>query len=190
MRALGRWILLEVATWVIAATVLALVFSLAMPTAAAIALGIGITVVLALMSWMRRGRTRLARYREMDGVDDMTGEEFEDWLAVLFRRAGWRVRHTATTGDFGADLLIGRDGEEWVVQAKRQARPVGVAAVQQAAAARPHYDADGAMVVTNTTFTAQAVTLADSAGVVLWDRDDIARELLSGRGVATRHEVR
>lgn len=190
MRTLGRWIAVEVATWVIVATVLALAFSLAMPVAAAVALGIGITVVIALMSWMRRGRTRLARYRDMTGIDDMTGEEFEDWLAVLFRRAGWRVRHTATTGDFGADLLISRDGEEWVVQAKRQARPVGVSAVQQAAAARPHYDADGAMVVTNATFTAQAVTLADSADVVLWDRDDIAAELLRGRGAAIGHEVR
>jgi restriction system protein len=190
MRALGRWIGLEVATWLIAATVLVLVFSLAMPWAAALALGMGITVVIALMSWMRRGRTRLARYRDMEGVDDMTGEQFEDWLAVLFRRAGYRVRHTAASGDFGADLIISMDGEAWVVQAKRQARPVGVAAVQQAAAARPHYDADGAMVVTNATFTAQAVTLATSADVVLWDRDDIAAELLAGRAATIGHEVR
>ena len=97
MRALGRWIGVEIATWLIAGTVLVLAFSLAMPWAAAIALGIGITVVIALMSWMRRGRTRLARYRDMEGVDDMTGEEFEDWLAVLFRRAGYRVRHTAAS---------------------------------------------------------------------------------------------
>lgn len=190
MRALGRWIGLEIATWLIAATVLVLVFSLAMPWAAALALGMGITVVIALMSWMRRGRTRLARYRDMEGVDDMTGEQFEDWLAVLFRRAGYRVRHTAASGDFGADLIISMDGEAWVVQAKRQARPVGVAAVQQAAAARPHYDADGAMVVTNATFTSQAVTLATSADVVLWDRDDIAAELLAGRAATIGHEVR
>ena len=190
MRRLARWIGVEVATWVIAGTVLVLLLTLAMPLPAAMAIGIAVTVVVAVASWTRRGRAGWARRHTLDGIDEMTGEEFEDWLAVLFRRAGWRVRHTATTGDFGADLLISRDGEDWVVQAKRQARPVGVAAVQQAAAARPHYDADGAMVVTNTTFTAQAVTLADSAGVVLWDRDDIAQQLLSGRGVATRHEVR
>jgi len=77
-----------------------------------------------------------------------------------------------------------------VVQAKRQTRPVGVAAVQQAAAARPHYDADSAMVVTNTTFTAQAITLAASAGVVLWDREDVVRQLLGTRSVATGHELR
>jgi restriction system protein len=190
MRALGRWIGVEVAPWLIAGAVLVFVLSLSLPIAASLALGIGITVVIALMSWTRRGRTRLARYRDMEGVDDMTGEEFEDWLAVLFRRAGWRVRHTGASGDFGADLIISRDGEEWVVQAKRQARPVGVAAVQQAAAARPHYDADGAMVVTNATFTAQARSLAASADVVLWDHDDIAAELITGRAAAIGHEVR
>ncbi len=190
MRAMGRWIALEVVTWLIAGAVLVLLLSLAIPMSAAVAIGVATTVAIALGSWVRRGRQRLARYRDLDGVDDMTGEEFEDWLGVLFRRGGWLVRHTAGSGDFGADLLITQDGVTWVVQAKRQTRPVGVAAVQQAAAARPHYDADSAMVVTNTTFTAQAITLAASAGVVLWDREDVVRQLLGTRGVATGHELR
>ena len=59
---------------------------------------------------------------------------------------------------------------------------MGVAAVQQAAAARLHYRADRAMVVTNTTFTPAARELAATNDVVLWDRDDIARELLAPRG--------
>ena len=181
MRALVRWIGTELATWLIAGAVLVVLLSLAMPWPAATAVGGGITVAIAIASWVRRSRQRMARHRTLDSIDDMTGEEFEDWLAVLFRRAGWHVRHTATTGDFGADLVISRDGEDMVVQAKRQARPVGVAAVQQAAAARPHYDTDGAMVVTNAGFTAQAITLAGSADVELWDRDDIARELIDPR---------
>jgi hypothetical protein len=57
----------------------------------------------------------------------------------------------------------------------------------QAAAARPHYDTDGAMVVTNAGFTAQAITLAGSADVELWDRDDIARELIDPRRGTPRH---
>jgi len=38
--------------------------------------------------------------------------------------------------------------------------------------------------------SAQAVTLAASADVVLWDRNDVAAELLEGRAGAMRHEVR
>ena len=189
MGRLARWLAVEVVTWLIAGAVLVLLLSLAMPMPAALAVGIAVTAVVALASWARRSRDGLARRHGLDGIDDMTGEEFEDWLARRFRRAGWRVRHTAQSGDFGADLLIERDGEEWVVQAKRQARPVGVAAVQQAAAARPHYGADGAMVVTNTTFTAQAVALAESAEVVLWDREVVAVELAGGRGRAAQPEL-
>lgn len=181
MRRLARWLGTEIVTWLIVGGVLVLVLALFAPPVAAIMVGVAIALVLAVGSWSRRGREGIARHRGLGAADSMTGEEFEDWLAILFRAAGWRVRHTRVTGDFGADLVLGRGREEIVVQAKRQGRPVGVAAVQQAAAARLHYRADGAMVVTNTTFTPAAIELAATTGVVLWDRDDITRELIGGR---------
>jgi len=179
---MARWIGMELVTWLIAGGVVVLVVALFAPPVAAIAVGAGITAVLAMGSWARRGREGLIRRRGLGAADAMTGEEFEDWLAALFRAAGWRVRHTRATGDFGADLVLGKSGDDVVVQAKRQGRPVGVAAVQQAAAARMHYGADRAMVVTNATFTPAALELAATNAVVLWDRDDIARELLAPRG--------
>jgi restriction system protein len=179
---MARWIGTELVTWLIAGAVVVLVLALFAPPVAAIAVGAGITLVLAMGSWARRSREGLVRRRGLGATDAMSGEEFEDWLAALFRTAGWRVRHTRVTGDFGADLILGSGDDEVVVQAKRQGRPVGVAAVQQAAAARLHYRADRAMVVTNTTFTPAARELAATNDVVLWDRDDIARELLAPRG--------
>ncbi|MSO44611.1 MAG: restriction endonuclease [Thermoleophilia bacterium] len=180
MRSLLRWLGTELTTWLIIGTVVVVVLALVAPPVAAVMVGVAITVVLAVGSWSRRGREGIARRRGLGNADHMTGEEFEDWLAILFRAAGWRVRHTRATGDFGADLILGRDDEEVVVQAKRQGRPVGVAAVQQVATARLHYGADAAMVVTNTTFTPAAGELASSTGVVLWDRDDLTRELIGG----------
>lgn len=176
---MARWIGMELVTWLIAGCILVLVLTLFVQTAAAVALGAGVTLVLAMGSWARRGREGLVRRRGLGAADGMSGEEFEDWLAALLRAAGWRVRHTRVTGDFGADLILGRGDVEVVVQAKRQARPVGVAAVQQASAARLHYGADRAMVITNATFTPAALELAATNDVVLWDRDDIARELLA-----------
>jgi restriction system protein len=177
-----RWLGMEVITWLIAGGIVVLVLALVAPPAAAIMVGVAITIVLALGSWTRRSRQGLARRRGLAAADRMSGEEFEDWLAILFRAAGWRVRHTRVTGDFGADLVLGRGSMETVVQAKRQGRPVGVAAVQQVAAARHHYGAEGAMVATNSTFTPAARELAATNDVQLWDREDIARELLSGEG--------
>lgn len=186
MTRVARWLGMEMVTWLIAGGVLVAVLALFAPLVVALVVGGAVTLALALGSWSRRGRDGLARRRGLAAADRMTGEEFEDWLAILFRAAGWRVRHTRATGDFGADLVLGHGPrDEVVVQAKRQGRPVGVAAVQQAAAARLHYGTDEAMVVTNSTFTPAALELAASTGVVLWGRDDIARELLAPGGRRT-----
>lgn len=183
VKRLVGWLGTELATWLIAGGVLVLVLVLFAPFTVALLVAGAVTLVLAIGSWSRRSRQGLARRRGLAAADHMTGEEFEDWLAILFRAAGWRVRHTRATGDFGADLVLGHGAvDEMVVQAKRQGRPVGVAAVQQAAAARLHYDTDHAMVATNSTFTPAAIELAESTGVILWDREDIARELLSAPG--------
>ncbi len=180
---LARWLGTELVTWLVAGGALVLVLVLFAPLVVALVVGGAVTLALALGSWSRRGRDGLARRRGLAAADQMTGEEFEDWLAILFRAAGWRVRHTRVTGDFGADLVLGHGSvDEIVVQAKRQGRPVGVAAVQQAAAARMHYGTAEAMVATNSTFTPAAIELAASTGVILWDRDDIARELLAPPG--------
>ena len=55
------------------------------------------------------------------------------------------------------------------VQAKRYAKPVGVKAVQEVAAARSFYGASGAAVITNGAFTPAARRLAASCRVELWD---------------------
>jgi restriction system protein len=180
---MARWLGMEMVTWLIAGGVLMVVLALFAPAVVAVVVGGAVTLALAIGSWSRRSRNSLVRRRGLGAADQMSGEEFEDWLAILFRAAGWRVRHTRVTGDFGADLVLGHGAvDELVVQAKRQARPVGVAAVQQATAARLHYGTEQAMVVTNSTFTPAAVELAASTGVILWDREDISRELLSPGG--------
>ncbi len=110
-------------------------------------------------------------------IDVMTGPQFESFLAALFTRRGFRVRHTGGKGDIGADLVIEQAGRRTVVQAKRSGAPVGHAAVQQAVGAMAPYGATGAMVVTNATFTAHATVLARANRVVLWDRRVLVAEI-------------
>jgi restriction system protein len=110
-------------------------------------------------------------------IDAMTGGQFEQRLAFLFRELGYRVEQTRARGDYGADLVVARDGIKTVVQAKRWTTRVGVKAVQEAVAAKPMYGCERAMVVTNSRFTAQARTLADANAVELWDRDELVGRL-------------
>jgi restriction system protein len=142
-----------------------------------------LAVVLALFETPRLWRAWRRRRAGLARIDAMSGEEFEAFLAQLFVRLGHRVERVgAGGGDFGADLLLrDRDGACFVVQAKRYTRPVGVKAVQEVLGARGYYQADRAAVVTNSTFTAAAVKLAQANDVDLWDREQLAEAVRRSR---------
>jgi len=103
-------------------------------------------------------------------IDQMDGTTFEHYLEELLRTHGYKVKHVGQVGDFGADLLVEREARRSVVQAKRYAANVGIDAVREAATARQHYRADGAIVITNSTFTRAATELARTNHVELWGR--------------------
>ncbi|NEP27007.1 MAG: restriction endonuclease [Moorea sp. SIO3I6] len=112
---------------------------------------------------------------QLDAVDKMTGREFEEFLAKLFKQLGYQVRLTKTSGDYGADLVIERGEIKAVVQAKRKQSSVGIDAVQQVAAAIAHYQANLGLVITNSKFTKNAKNLAASNKIELWDRDNLKK---------------
>ncbi|WP_139355939.1 restriction endonuclease [Clostridium felsineum] len=107
-------------------------------------------------------------------VDKMTGEEFEEFLKAHFEKLGYKVELTPKTGDYGADLVLNRNGSKTVVQAKRWMNKVGIEAVQQVIGARAYYKVDKCLVVTNNYFTPNAINLAESnKDVELWDRKEL-----------------
>ena len=103
-------------------------------------------------------------------VDGMTGKEFESFLYFHFRNLGYSVTLTQDSQDYGADLILYKDGSRTVVQAKRSKNPVGIKAVQEVAGAVRHYKGNKGRVITNNRFTENAYNLAKSNDVELWDR--------------------
>jgi restriction system protein len=124
-------------------------------------------------------RLRRAGIADVDGMD---GPTFERFLVSLFRRLGYRVEHTGRRGDFGADLVIAKDGRRTVVQAKCWSKNVGVGAVQEAVAAKGYYKCDDILVVTNRRFTESARKLARANAVSLWARGELVAKLLAVGG--------
>jgi restriction system protein len=112
-------------------------------------------------------------------IDQMDGRTFERYLHARFERLGYKVTLTPYQGDWGADLVVSRDGVKTVVQAKRYRKAVGVAAVQEVVAAKAVYNCSHALVVTNSRFTPEAITLAKANGVEMWNRERLAQELLA-----------
>lgn len=97
------------------------------------------------------------------------GADFEEKLARMYRRLGYRVERTQASNDHGADLLLSKHGRTIAVQAKSYAKPVGNKAVQEAFAAQAYYGTRAAWVVTDSTFTAGAIAQAKPCGVRLID---------------------
>ncbi len=119
-------------------------------------------------AWQRRfGAAQAAE------LDQLSGVEFEEFLAGLFRAKGYAAELTPTTGDYGADLILSKDGRRIAVQAKRYVGSVGVAAVQEALSGMAYYQCDTAWVITTGAFTPNALELAEKSGVKMIGRSEI-----------------
>ncbi|NOT96253.1 MAG: restriction endonuclease [Nitrospira sp.] len=114
-------------------------------------------------------------------VDKLSGRQFEIFLEKLLLDLGFtNLKQTPLSGDFGGDILAEKDSERYVIQAKRNARTVGVRAVQEAHTARDYYGATASMVIANRNFSGRAKELAHRCGCTLVDRV-LLTDWLSGR---------
>ncbi len=100
-----------------------------------------------------------------------TGLEFEHYCAELLTKKGFKhVIVTPPSGDYGADLIAyDRQGNKWVFQCKYYKGKVSISAVQEIAAAKAHYGASKAGVMTNSQLTQRAKQLAIENEILLFE---------------------
>ena len=113
----------------------------------------------------------------MNDIDLMSGFEFEAFICKLFTKLGHKAKVTKSTGDQGIDIISESNGVKYGIQVKCYSGSVGNSAVQEAVAGKAFYSVDKAIVVTNSHFTKSACELAQSNGVILWDRDMLEEKL-------------
>ncbi len=105
-------------------------------------------------------------------VTNMSGTEFEYWCAAMLKK-NWSFISTEVTSasnDYGADIIgIDNRGRKWVIQCKRYGGSVSNSAVQEVVAAKAHYNAEKAAVMTNSRLTKNARKLADENGVEVFE---------------------
>lgn len=114
------------------------------------------------------------RKKPKQAVQTMNGLDFEHYCAKRLLKQGFvRAEVTPPTGDYGADIIaIDRKGQKWVFQCKRYAGKVSNKAVQEAVAAKAHYRAERAGVITNSRLTDKARELAFENAVELFEALD------------------
>jgi len=163
---------------------------------------IGSIVAIALVAWYLGNRPTTPAARELtlrfEAVRSMSGAQFEDFTADLFRALGHQVVVLGGAGDQGVDVIVNRRGGRVAVQCKNHKRPVGNRPVQEVFAGARHHRCAEACVVAPAGYTRGAIVLAESTGVSLYDADtvrqlirrvdEIEKERASQAGSEIKHE--
>ncbi len=142
-----------------------------------------LVLLYIMLEYKRRREHQRLIDSGLDIVDQMDGELFEDFLLAHFRNLGYSGQ-TTPFNDYGADLILDKDGMRTVVQAKRWKQPVGIEAIQQVIGAISYYGAQNALVITNSVFTNAARDLARANKVGLWDREQLMEVMRTSNGRA------
>lgn len=105
---------------------------------------------------------------------EMTGIEYEYFVAGLMREYGWDVKVLPATGDHGADLIAEKKNVRAAIQCKFYSSPVGNKSVQEVYFAKDFYDCNLAAVITNSSFTVSAKNAAHKLDVTLMHHNQLS----------------
>lgn len=110
----------------------------------------------------------------IQNIDNMTGEEFEQFSADILKKCGFRnVRITPVSGDQGVDILAEKDGIKYAIQCKCYSSPLGNKPIQEVHSGKEIYGCHVGVVLTNSTFTDGAKVAAQKTNTLLWDRNKL-----------------
>ncbi|BCM90795.1 hypothetical protein IAD21_02657 [Abditibacteriota bacterium] len=144
---------------------------------------LGIFLIVGLIVWFaiysHQEERRKLRALQLSDIDNMTGYQFEHYVAKLLTCQGFSTQVTVASGDLGIDVMASRGGTKYAIQVKRQTQNVSRRAVSDAVAGKIHYRCTDAMVVTNAFFTLGATELAKSTKCRLVDRTELTQWILS-----------
>lgn len=132
--------------------------------------------------------TKIASELEFRKICSLDGWEFEKYCAELFRLLGYSVKITKGSGDYGADLILDNSTS---VQCKLYSNPVGLHALQEVYSSMAKYKTNRACVITNSTFTKQAIDYSRMANIELIDYGKLRKmvEYVLGKSGNTTNEI-
>jgi|TARA_Y100000592_G_scaffold98031_1_gene170112 HJR/Mrr/RecB family endonuclease len=100
-------------------------------------------------------------------TSNLKGARFEKVVLEHYNTAGYSVSETASTGDFGIDILAQSNVEKIGIQCKNHSGMVGVEAVMQAHSGGNYYDCTRFIVYSTNGFTPAALEMASKLRVEL-----------------------
>jgi HJR/Mrr/RecB family endonuclease len=115
----------------------------------------------------------------LDDLRRISPQRFEDEIACLFERLGYKVQQTPYTNDLGRDAILEKDGKKYLLECKRygETNTIGRPHLQKFHSAIVSDGALGGFFVTTGTFTTGAKKHATKIGILLIDGVELVRYL-------------
>lgn len=105
--------------------------------------------------------------------NDFDGYKFEDMCSRIFKNMGYQITNTPYSGDGGIDLILTTENklikQKIIVQCKYWSHSIGAPVIRDLYGTLMDNDADKAILITNNTFTEQAIHFAKNKPLQLID---------------------
>jgi len=142
-----------------------------------LAFGVAGLTLLGLVLWQARQREADRRRLLEQDWGRFSPQEFEHYVAGLFRAQGWQAKVVGGTADGGVDIELRRNGQNGLVQVKQylSGRAVSVKEVREFAAVINRTGVEEGFFVTAGSFTKPALDWAKAEPMTLVNGDELAR---------------
>jgi HJR/Mrr/RecB family endonuclease len=108
-------------------------------------------------------------------IDRLNPNLFEASIAALYKKQGFEIYLTPYSNDKGVDVVVLKNGENYLIQVKQTKSLVGNEAVQEICTAKNYYESKfneqfNLLTVTNNDYSSSAKILAKSNDIQLFNR--------------------
>jgi len=125
-------------------------------------------------------------------IDRLNPNLFEATIGALYKKQGFEVYLTPYSNDKGVDVVVLKNGENYLIQAKQTKSLVGNDAIQEICTAKKYYEDRfkeqfKLLTITNNDYSSSATILAKSNDITLLNRGHL--ESLIAQNNITIHDI-
>lgn len=125
-------------------------------------------LLLCGIHFSQRGRNLVAEARDVESLRALSWRRFEELVRAAYRADGWIAQETEGDADGGADIILRRRRQRWLVQCKQwRERSVGVDKVRELLGVVTANKSTGGILVTCGDFSQDAERFAEKNGIRL-----------------------
>lgn len=113
------------------------------------------------------------RRKQQEYWKNLSGHEFENEVAIFFRRQGYSTQVSTPGGDEGIDILLETHSEKIIVQCKAHNKPVGPSVARDLFGTMNHRNINRGIIVSLSGFTSGVYNFVKDKSIELLSLDDI-----------------